>query len=260
MPFQHKMQTSRFELKYIIDDRCADAIRDFLHSHLEPDEHAKPENDYTYHICSLYVDNPALDLYGQTAQGMKNRFKLRIRFYDDNPQSPVFLEIKRRITDVIRKERAAVTREGALQVLAGGFPNPSILAGENGSRKSGVALQNFCSLTSSIGGRGCIYVSYNRRAYVSPDSDQVRVTFDTDLYGTAYEQGSELVRPMLGAKPKLGGTILELKFTDRFPGWMRDLAQAFNLQRTSVPKYCLCIERMGLKPDEWRGAELGRLL
>lgn len=41
-----------------------------------------------------------------------NRFKLRIRFYDDIPASPAFLETERRLTDVIRKERAALRREG----------------------------------------------------------------------------------------------------------------------------------------------------
>ena len=52
-------------------------------------------------ITSLYLDSSALHLYRQTVQGIKNRFKLRIRFYDDNPGNPAFLEIKRRVTDVI---------------------------------------------------------------------------------------------------------------------------------------------------------------
>jgi len=34
---------------------------------------------------------------------------------------------------------------------------------------------------------------------------------------------------------------LELKFTDRFPHWMRDVVHAFNLERRSVPKYVECV-------------------
>jgi 23S rRNA (uracil1939-C5)-methyltransferase len=32
--------------------------------------------------------------------------------------------------------------------------------------------------------------------------------------------------------------VLELKFTDRFPDWFRDLVQHFNLLQTGAPKYC----------------------
>jgi hypothetical protein len=42
------------------------------------------------------------------------------------------------------------------------------------------------------------------------------------------------------ARPDIGGVVLELKFTDRFPYWMQTLAETFNLQRTSVPKYVEC--------------------
>jgi len=62
---------------------------------------------------------------------MPYRHKLRIRFYDDRPESPVFLEIKRRITDVIRKERAAISREGVGRLLAGGRPDGSYLVPGN---------------------------------------------------------------------------------------------------------------------------------
>ena len=34
-------------------------------------------------MYSLYLDAPTLTLYWQIAYGLKNRFKLRIRFYDD---------------------------------------------------------------------------------------------------------------------------------------------------------------------------------
>ena len=47
-----------------------------------------------YHVHSLYLDSPAYELYHETTEGVKNRFKLRMRFYDDSPEAPVFLEIK----------------------------------------------------------------------------------------------------------------------------------------------------------------------
>lgn len=246
MPFRHTLQASRFELKYIIDEQCAAGIRDFISSHLEPDEHAKPEQGFAYGLSSLYLDSPTLTLFNQTHHGIKNRFKLRIRFYDDDPDHPAFLEIKRRVTDVICKERATVTRQAVRQLLLRKGPSQSWLMQDNGNPKSGSALLNFCNLSDSIGAAARIYVSYAREAYVSPNSNSVRVTFDRRLFGTPHQQGAGLSMPEDGVRPNVGGVILELKFTDRFPEWIRELVQAFDLQRTSVPKYNHCIKALGL--------------
>ena len=251
MSIQHSLQSSRFEMKYIINERCAAGIRDFVHSYLEPDQFADPNQGNSYRISSLYLDNSELFLYRQTVVGEKNRFKLRIRFYDDNPDGPAFLEIKRRVTDVILKQREKVTRDGAFHLLGGKSPDRSWMMGENGDAKAGKALLNFCELSDSLGAVGVIYVSYRREAYVSPNGNSIRVTFDRQLLGSPYQQGTRLSLPTQGARAKVGNgdkVILELKFTDRFPEWMREMMQAFNLCRTSVPKYIHCIDTMGIRP------------
>ena len=251
MPFRHGLQTSRYELKYIIDERCAKEVRDFVRGHLEPDEFTEPDQGNSYRISSLYLDNANLSLYRQTVAGEKNRFKLRIRFYDNNPDGPAFLEIKRRVTGVILKARAAVTRQGVLDLLDRKGPDESWLLGSNGDPKSGAALLTFSDLSDSVGASPSIYVSYRREAYVSPSSNSIRVTFDRQLLGGTYEHGANLAAPTDGARPEIGNrgkVILELKFTDRFPRWMREMAHAFDLQRTSVPKYVLCVNAMGIEP------------
>jgi len=252
MPSAPALQASRFELKYIIDERRAGFIRDFVRGYLEPDEFADPNNGNSYRISSLYMDSPGLALYNQTVAGEKNRFKLRIRFYDNDPSHPVFLEIKRRVTDVILKERAGVTREGVLKLLAGDPLDASWLFKKNGDEKAGKALLNFRTLCESIGAVGVIYVSYQREAYITRENNSIRVTFDRQLLGGEYVQGSALTLPIEGAKPEIGNgdrVILELKFTNRFPTWMLDMTQAFDLQRTSAPKYVYCINTMGIQPD-----------
>jgi hypothetical protein len=37
-------------------------------------------------------------------------------------------------------------------------------------------------------------------------------------------------------------TILEVKFTNLYPSWVSKMVQEFQLERTSVPKYVMCIE------------------
>ncbi len=259
MPFQHNLQSSRFEFKYVIDEQCAAAVRAFVQSHLEPDDFADPDHGNSYRISSLYLDNSELFLYRQTVAGEKNRFKLRIRFYDNNPNGPAFLEIKRRVNNVILKQRARVSREGVFHLLGGEALDQSWLMGNNGDVRAGEALLDFCNLSDSFSAAGSIYVSYRREAYVSPNSNSIRVTFDRQLLGSPYERGTSLSLPTQGASPDVGNgdkVILEMKFTDRFPEWMGDLVQAFNLHRTSVPKYVHCIDTMGIRPGHSRAAEM----
>ena len=40
------------------------------------------------------------------------------------------------------------------------------------------SLEQFCNLARSINADGCAYVLYRREAYVSPESDDLRVPFD----------------------------------------------------------------------------------
>ncbi|MFT7644030.1 MAG: hypothetical protein ACI9G1_005796, partial [Pirellulaceae bacterium] len=174
-------------------------------------------------------------------------FKLRIRFYDDEPDSPAFLEVKKRTTNVITKERCGISKQGAWDLLRGNWPSNDTLL--DNREKSQMALQSFCQLRDKVAAVGAHYVSYSREAYVSQYSDHVRVTFDRELYGGYYTNGDPLRIPKKQNKISMRGVILELKFTDRFPGWMGELVRVFNLERTSVPKYVDCIEAARLQPS-----------
>src|SRR5437762_3062921 len=99
MSFTDHMQRNRFELKYIIDERCARRVRDFIRAYVIHDRFARPEFSWAYPIYSVYLDGPSLPLYNATVCGHKNRFKLRARYYDANPKHPVFFETKRRVND-----------------------------------------------------------------------------------------------------------------------------------------------------------------
>lgn len=238
-----RMQAARFEMKYLVNAAQVEGIRRYLLGRLVLDENNDPNDLTGYTVCSLYLDGPKYPLYNQTQQGIKNRFKLRIRFYDNNPDGPAFLEIKRRETDIIKKKRAAIKKTAAIQIMQGAHPSPSMLFKKNGDMD---ALDRFCRLARHIDADGAAYVTYKREAYVSPGSDHVRVTFDRELYGGYYRRGSELMVPENGIEPKWSGCVLEMKFTDRFPDWMNEVAQIFGLQRTSVPKYVMCVDALGL--------------
>src|SRR6266404_9701434 len=111
-----RMQTQRFELKYLIPEATALLVRDFVRSYLAMDEFSVGRPNYSYPVHSLYLDSDDLKIYWRTVNGDKNRFKLRLRYYSDNPETPVFFEIKRRMKDVILKQRGGV-RHSAVPLL-----------------------------------------------------------------------------------------------------------------------------------------------
>ncbi len=101
------LQSQRFEFKYIIREPVALAIRDFVRSYLVIDEYGATLPNLSYPVHSLYLDSPDLKLYHSTINGDKNRFKLRLRFYEDRPKAPVYFEIKRRVNNTIRSSAVA---------------------------------------------------------------------------------------------------------------------------------------------------------
>src|SRR3954467_6035275 len=122
-----RMQQQCFELKYIISEETALLVRDFVRRYLEFDEYSVGRPNYSYPVHSLYLDSDDLSLYWQTINGNKNRYKLRLRFYNDIPDTPIFFEIKRRMNNCILKQRAAVRREAVPLLLSGQLPEESHL-------------------------------------------------------------------------------------------------------------------------------------
>lgn len=238
------MQTSRYELKYIVDERQAAVLREFMRGYLTPDPHAKAEEGNAYWVYSLYCDSLQLGLYQSSKEGRKNRFKLRMRFYDDDPDHPVFLEIKRRLGDVVKKERAGVRREAAQKYLLGHPAKFTDLIPSADPLNARSALNNYLQLYHSIGAMGCVYICYHREAYVAYDNDHIRVTFDRNITASRFNQTSSLYPPRRRTPADIPGIVLELKFTDRYPHWMHELAGALNLWRVPLAKYVAGLEKI----------------
>ena len=95
--------------------------------------------------------------------GLKNRFKLRIRFCDEVPEHPVFFEVKSRLSDVVKKERAAVRRDRVLSILNFRSPEAGDLFAYNA--ESMASVEQFCRLRDVLNAEGCLFVSYLREAY-----------------------------------------------------------------------------------------------
>jgi SPX domain protein involved in polyphosphate accumulation len=187
-------------------------------------------------------------LYQSTVNSEKNRYKLRLRYYSDNPDAPVFFEIKRRVDSAILKQRGGVRREAVEDLLAGQLPAPEHLVSKD--PKHLVALQRFCELMNRLEAKPKVHVAYLREAWLPHDNNSVRVTMDRQVRDDP-EPTARLSCQMKNPVLVFGeSVILEIKFTGRFPQWLADLVRSFNLRQCSAAKYVDGICRMG---EKWGG-------
>lgn len=247
------MQKQRFELKYLINEDTALLVRDFVRSYLDFDEYSVGKPNFSYPVHSLYLDSNDLKLYWATINGDKNRYKLRLRYYSTSPDSPVFFEIKRRVNSCIMKQRGGVKQQCVADLLKGYLPQPEHLVSKAPNQL--VALQNFCNLAHQIRAVPKVHIFYMREAYVS-DDDQVRVTIDRKVYGEANLSCSiktEMHDPALSFKNQV---ILELKFTNRFPNWFKELVRVFGVMQCGAAKYVESVQAVGFRKLGAAGAVL----
>jgi hypothetical protein len=237
MSVRHAMQSQRYELKYVVPVSMKEDLRPFIASYLILDDFAEKSPTLAYDIHSIYFDSPNLSTYMATEGGDRNRFKLRVRYYDEDPESPVFLELKRRSDNGIQKQRCMIPKHALEQTLAGDttYVRDKEIRGHT----------NFLYLMSQLQAGPRAHVAYKREAWMSEHDNSVRVTLDTDVF-VEPKFDLELTTHQKNPVPSFGDfMVLELKYTSRFPGWFRDLVETFDLMQSGGPKYSAGVKLFG---------------
>jgi len=238
---------NRFELKYLVPLKAAEAFKHDLRANLVPDDHG--DDNGAYGLSSLYYDGPDFRFYWEKVDGIKFRRKLRIRYYESpeplTAHTPVFVEIKQRHNRVTQKRRAVLPYEQALALCSERqIPEP----GPDGFTPAELAvLDEIASLTWQYNLRPASLVRYTRQALVGTEYDTgLRVTFDRDL--TYHPQPRdpfslrlEDIQDGLPLFPP-GWCVMEIKVNERIPYWLTELVAAHNLNMVRLSKYCRSIE------------------
>jgi hypothetical protein len=243
MSQDHRLQQQRFELKYLVDDAITPALRDFVSSYLELDDYGARRPDMSYPVYSVYLDSDDLETYHAAVNGIRNRFKLRLRYYNDDPDGPVYLEVKAREDNCILKQRCAVRREAVGLLLGGQLPEPKHLLSREPRHL--VALQRFNLHQMQLNAQPKAHNQYLREAWVSPEVNSIRVTMDRNIRIEPHFRGqpvTELTRPVQ-VFPEF--TVVELKFTARYPKWFNQMVQRFDLMQSSSAKYVEGVTLLG---------------
>ncbi len=228
----------RHEIKYRIYESQAAAVEEFIRPYLQLDRYSKLRRGKAYPIVSLYLDSNNLLLCKQTLRGHKNRFKLRIRSYTDEPGYPRFFEIKRRMNTIIIKNRARVRDEDVTTLLSGSPLPPQDY------RTDEKTLNQFQLYMNSINAGPTVLIRYMRQAYEGSSHNRVRVTFDRELCYKVTREPKVLLNGQGGWQYhpiSREGVILEIKFTARYPAWLSRMIAYLNLRQDSFSKYATSI-------------------
>ncbi len=229
----------RYELKYAIPESQVEAVRDALRPYCALDPYCAATGDHSYDIETIYFDTWARELYRRCRERRPISMKVRARAYGDGG-SPVFLEVKRKEHDLIRKTRARIS-SGWVERLR--EPAPADASPEE------VLFRDHLARFSL---QPALLVRYRREAWLSTVDGYARATFDRRITCQPWSRwefdGGEAGWLALDGRRSMfsvpRGVVLELKCTLDVPRWMSALVRRLGLQRIGYSKYCNGVERV----------------
>ena len=218
----------RHELKYEISLPTAALLQSRLRAIMRPDPHAGP---YGYYIRSLYFDDLDNNAYREKLDGLRERSKLRLRFYNFRENYIVF-ENKEKIGDLTRKTSMRVSKEVAQAMIDG---NRAVYDGVDHP-----LMERFRALKTASLLQPRVLVDYRRIPFVYPDSN-VRITLDLDVSTAPFK--TDLFRRDLAMLPVLdeGRAVLEVKFDHFLPPHLAYALEDIPKARLAISKYVKCL-------------------
>lgn len=215
----------RSELKYNITNKDFELLKCNLESLLKKDSHCYGEY---YTITSIYFDNYKKTSYNQVKDGISERYKYRIRFYNYDSNF-IKLEKKKKSNGFTNKKSVIITKEFLYDIL-----NNNVKINKSYDK----LLNEFIIKMNTEYLRPIICVEYDRVPYVYKLGN-VRITLDyniryTDEYNDLFNEN----RNMRYLKDK----ILEVKYDEFIPDYVRYRLQLNSLHQISYSKFNNCID------------------
>ena len=223
----------RNELKHLINPGDRAAICAVMKTVAQLDPHARDKGYYT--IRSLYFDNVAEKALREKIDGVNEREKFRIRYYDGNT-SVIHLEKKVKRDNVGYKVSCNLSAEEAQRIVNG----DTIWMATD---KRGLVVELYAKMKSH-GLRPRTIVDYERIPFVYK-AGNVRVTIDYNIRTGL--RCTDFLNPACVTIPIPGGSstgssdiILEVKWDDYLPTVIRHAVQLKGRGQQAFSKYAQC--------------------
>lgn len=251
------LNIKRYEIKYYIALERLPQVRKYFAPYVTLDPFSEMRQDKNYIVRSIYFDSSELDFYYEKIDGLKIRKKLRVRTYNEQDSIDIaFLEIKRRYEKVIYKERLKIPLDLIEMIcIDRKKPNGEITFkelqcsyGNNGFANSRV-IDRFLYNLDHKNLKPTLLVTYEREAYVGIIDQNVRVTFDKNVRTKIFPTIDEVFAEDDLTDVTNDVAILELKFNNFMPTWLRKATYHLNIQAQSISKYCMGIAAASLLND-----------
>lgn len=156
----------RYEMKYLLTQAPREAVLRALEPHMALDPYGRTV------IRNLYLDTESYRLIRRSIEKPVYKEKMRIRCYGPaHPDSPVFVELKKKYKKVVYKRRLSLPEKEAMDWVLGRRACP---AGTQISEEVDF-LRYYAPL------RPVAFLSYAREAYFAKDGSDFRVTFDDTI-------------------------------------------------------------------------------
>lgn len=227
----------RHELKFMVNRHQYFVIRQRLRGLAQHDEHAGRSGEY--HIRSLYFDDIDNSALHEKLGGVHGRRKYRIRIYNCR-DNLIHFEKKIKQGDYIAKVKEPLTREMYDEIMAGRIealrvPDKPLLMELYHEMKDRLLAPK-------------VIVDYVREPFVC-QTGNVRITFDKELR-TALS-AVDIFDADLRAIPAIDDNliILEVKYDEYIPEYLRAALQLEGLRQQSASKYVIC--RKYSKTNAW---------
>ena len=224
----HNVKVNRNELKYYIPYKEYTVLSNSLKKIFQQDKHNK-ENIGGYFVRSLYFDTIDDKSFEDKVGGIEERSKYRLRIYDTDSKSVKF-EIKSKINNTTTKETAVISRSDAEEI-------------QNGNYKVMLKYNNTVLNKAYIEFKKRPYnpvvrVDYLREAFLLCDTNKIRVVFDRFLKSTLLQLdlfADAIMMPQL----KNDIVIMEIKYDNFIPMWIKQLLQVQSFERSALSKYII---------------------
>lgn len=217
----------RNEIKHEISAADKAAICASMRAIARPDPHAGP--DGRYQIRSLYFDSPADKALREKLDGVSEREKFRIRFYNGDP-SVMHLEKKVKRGGLGYKVSAPLTAQEAQRIIDGD-------TGWMVSSGRGLLVELYAKMKAE-GLRPKTIVDYTRTPFVYGPGN-VRVTIDENIRTGL--RCTDFLNPRCVTVPAGEPVILlEVKWDDYLPSVIRRAVAVKSRRSGAFSKYQTC--------------------
>lgn len=183
-----------------------------------------------YRIRSIYFDNYNDKALREKIDGVNQREKFRIRYYNEDT-SFIKLEKKSKNNGLSNKIAASITKEEVNHILDGNYEFLK-------ESKQALLVELYTKMQSQLL-RPKVIVEYEREPFIYSIGN-VRITFDmnikTGLYSKDFFQSNI---PLLNAQEN-GLIVMEVKYDEFIPEIINLCIQVNERQNSAMSKYAIC--------------------